>query len=55
MKKYITFGEIMLRLKPPNWERFFQSPLLEATLGDSRLYGSNCHRTGTQVGNAGSE
>jgi len=33
MKKYITFGEIMLRLKPPNWERFFQSPLLEATFG----------------------
>jgi len=33
MKKYITFGEIMLRLKPPNRERFFQSPLLEATFG----------------------
>ena len=33
MKKYVTFGEIMLRLKPPNWERFFQSPLLEATFG----------------------
>ena len=33
MKKYITFGEIMLRLKPPNGERFFQSPLLEATFG----------------------
>jgi 2-dehydro-3-deoxygluconokinase len=33
MKKYITFGEVMLRLKPPNWERFFQSPLLEATFG----------------------
>ena len=33
MKKYINFGEIMLRLKPPNWERFFQSPLLEATFG----------------------
>ena len=33
MKKYITFGEIMLRLKPPNWERFFQSPLLETTFG----------------------
>ena len=36
MKKYITFGEIMLRLKPPNWERFFQSPLLEATFGGGR-------------------
>ncbi len=33
MKKYITFGEMMLRLKPPSWERFFQSPLLEATFG----------------------
>jgi len=33
MKKYITFGEIMLRLKSPNLERFFQSPLLEATFG----------------------
>lgn len=33
MKKYITFGEIMLRLKSPNWERFFQSPLLEASFG----------------------
>jgi len=33
MKKYITFGEIMLRLKPPQWERFLQSPVLEATFG----------------------
>jgi 2-dehydro-3-deoxygluconokinase len=33
MKKYIAFGEIMLRLKPPHQERFFQSPLLEATFG----------------------
>jgi 2-dehydro-3-deoxygluconokinase len=33
MKKYITFGEMMLRLKPPHCERFFQSPLLEATFG----------------------
>jgi len=33
MKKYITFGEIMLRLKSPNLERFFHSPLLEATFG----------------------
>jgi 2-dehydro-3-deoxygluconokinase len=31
--KFITFGEIMLRLKPPAQERFFQSPLLEATFG----------------------
>ena len=33
MKKYLTFGEIMLRLKSPNLERFFQSSLLEATFG----------------------
>ena len=33
MKKYITFGEIMLRLKTPNCEKFFQSPLSEATFG----------------------
>jgi len=33
MKKYITFGEIMLRLKSPKLEKFFQSPLLEATFG----------------------
>lgn len=32
-QKVITFGEIMLRLKPINFERFFQSPLLEATFG----------------------
>lgn len=33
MEKYITFGEIMLRLKPPQRERFLQSPILEATFG----------------------
>jgi len=33
MKKVVTFGEIMLRLKSPEHERFFQSPLLEATFG----------------------
>lgn len=32
-KKVVTFGEIMLRLKPPGYERFFQTPLLEATFG----------------------
>ena len=31
--KYLTFGEIMLRLKAPGMERFFQSPMLEATFG----------------------
>lgn len=33
MKKIVTFGEIMLRLKSPAHERFFQSPSLEATFG----------------------
>ncbi len=33
MKKTITFGEIMLRLKSPCHERLFQSPMLEATFG----------------------
>jgi len=31
--KFLTFGEIMLRLKAPGQERFFQSPMLEATFG----------------------
>jgi 2-dehydro-3-deoxygluconokinase len=31
--KFLTFGEIMLRLKSPGMERFFQSPMLEATFG----------------------
>src|SRR5919206_2795296 len=29
----VTFGEIMLRLSPPGFERFFQSPLLSAAFG----------------------
>ena len=29
----ITFGEIMLRLSPPGFERFFQSPVLSAIFG----------------------
>ena len=33
MAEYICFGEIMLRLKSPSHERFFQSPNLEATFG----------------------
>jgi 2-dehydro-3-deoxygluconokinase len=31
--RIITYGEIMLRLKPPGHERFLQSPVLEATFG----------------------
>ena len=33
MARIITLGEIMLRLKSPALERFFQSPSLEATFG----------------------
>ncbi len=32
-KRVITFGEIMLRLKAPGYERLLQSPQLEATFG----------------------
>ena len=31
--KVVTFGEIMLRLKSPAYERLMQSPMLEATFG----------------------
>lgn len=31
--RIVTFGEIMLRLKSPEFERLFQSPVLEATFG----------------------
>ena len=31
--KFLTFGEIMLRLKSPGLERFFQSQAFEATFG----------------------
>lgn len=31
--KYLTFGEIMLRMKPPFHERLFQGLMLEATFG----------------------
>jgi len=33
MAQYLSFGEIMLRLKSPGHERLFQSPMLEATFG----------------------
>ncbi|MDR1394568.1 MAG: sugar kinase [Deltaproteobacteria bacterium] len=33
MGKFLSFGEIMLRLKPPGTEKLFQSPVLEATFG----------------------
>ena len=31
--KVLTFGEIMLRLRAPGHERFFQSNMMEATFG----------------------
>ena len=33
MAKVVTFGEIMLRLAPNGYERFFQSDQLQATFG----------------------
>jgi len=33
MSSFVTLGEIMLRLKSPAHERFFQSPTFEATFG----------------------
>jgi len=33
MSKFMSFGEIMLRLRTPGYERFFQSPQFEATFG----------------------
>ncbi len=32
-KPVVTFGEIMLRLAPPGYERLFMSPMLQATFG----------------------
>jgi 2-dehydro-3-deoxygluconokinase len=33
MAKTVCFGEIMLRLSPPGFERLFQSPVFQATFG----------------------
>jgi 2-dehydro-3-deoxygluconokinase len=33
MSKVVTFGEIMLRLSPPGFERFLQTPVFSATFG----------------------
>ena len=33
MTRVVTFGEIMLRLSPPGFERLLQSPVLSATFG----------------------
>ncbi len=32
-QRIVTFGGVMLRLKAPGHERFFQSPAFEATSG----------------------
>ena len=60
MKKIVTFGELMLRLKAPGHERLFQSPLLEATFGGGEanvavslsLLGSNAFFVGALSGDA---
>jgi 2-dehydro-3-deoxygluconokinase len=33
MERVVTFGEIMLRLAPPGYQRFLQTPAFEATFG----------------------
>ena len=33
MSTYVSLGEIMLRLKTPGHERYFQTPFFEATFG----------------------
>ena len=38
-QRVVTFGEIMLRLKSPGFERLFQSPILEATFGGGEASG----------------
>ena len=35
--KFLTFGEVMLRLKSPGLERLFQSQMLEATFGGGEV------------------
>lgn len=50
MDKIISFGEIMLRLKSPNHERFFQSPVLDARFGGGE---ANVAVAVTQLGKQG--
>ena len=35
--RFITFGEVMLRLKSPGFERLLQTPTLEATFGGGEV------------------
>jgi 2-dehydro-3-deoxygluconokinase len=37
MTEFLTFGEVILRLKTPGHERFFQSPTFEATFGGDEV------------------
>ena len=36
MKKAVTFGEIMLRLQPPSYERFLQAGSFDAVYGGGK-------------------
>ena len=53
--KFLTFGEIMLRLKAPGQECFFQSPMLEATFGggEANVEFHGFLRAGAGSGNEG--
>ena len=37
MKKIVTFGELMLRLQPYNYERFVQCDHVEFTFGEKKI------------------
>ncbi|HPF47444.1 MAG: sugar kinase [Alphaproteobacteria bacterium] len=41
MVDIVTFGEVLLRLKSPGYERFFQSPQFEATFGGAEANVAN--------------
>ena len=49
MSKTVSLGEIMLRLKSPLHERFFQSPAFEATFGGSDSFASALNITRNAV------
>lgn len=38
MNSIVTFGELMLRLTPPNYEVLLQTPRFEATFGGALIY-----------------
>jgi 2-dehydro-3-deoxygluconokinase len=37
--RVVTFGEIMLRLRPPGQARLFQTPVLEVSFGGAEANG----------------